>query len=616
LSLPGNRDDVESPMRRQRRLALESLAGLILAIFFAVFIARGSFDFGGVRVFTLFDDAMISMRYAQNLALGHGLTWNAGAAPVEGFTNPLWTLWMTALHLLGIPPAAVGLWVSVSAALLVLATAFAVRRLARLLYPGDGTIAALTFWGTAAYYPLVFWSLRGMEVGLVTLLIVVGVTSAIALAQRFTPGRLVGLALVLSLAVLTRMELVAPAALIAAYAAWMSAHHRLPVAAVLVITLAITLGALTAWRLDYYGEWLPNTYYLKLGGVPLDTRLARGLTWVVLTCVMHLAGLLLVIGAGIGSRRAGVLPAEWLLAALFAMLCAYSAWVGGDAWDFYLFANRFLTPAVPLLLLIGLRAIAQLTAALRTRPLQWLGASFVIVAALDWLPIRSELTAPASVRGIAAFATAAVLLAAPLLLRSGRIGLLRAVVSALLLVGINLPPYAGWFLYDAPHAAGDRGWAAYGLLLKETTAPDATAAVTWAGNATYFSERRTFDQLGKTDALIAHGPHVSPVFRPGHSKWRLEHTIGTLRPDVIAALYYVTEADLARIEGWGYTRLVGNCYVATETTSVDIVQLRAGLVALNADPRFAGTVCVRQDPASAFPRSWLPEARTAALFSR
>ena len=57
------------------------------------FIAASSFEIEGRRYYSLFDDAMISMRYAANLAHGHGLTWNPGER-VEGFTNPLWTLVM------------------------------------------------------------------------------------------------------------------------------------------------------------------------------------------------------------------------------------------------------------------------------------------------------------------------------------------------------------------------------------------------------------------------------------------------------------------------------------------------------------------------------------------
>src|SRR5512140_545245 len=48
----------------------------------------------GKRYFNLFDDAMISMRYAWNLSHGNGLVWNPGER-VEGYTNLLLTLVMS-----------------------------------------------------------------------------------------------------------------------------------------------------------------------------------------------------------------------------------------------------------------------------------------------------------------------------------------------------------------------------------------------------------------------------------------------------------------------------------------------------------------------------------------
>lgn len=38
------------------------------------------------------DDAFISFRYALNLAEGHGLVWNVGEPPIEGYSNFLWVL--------------------------------------------------------------------------------------------------------------------------------------------------------------------------------------------------------------------------------------------------------------------------------------------------------------------------------------------------------------------------------------------------------------------------------------------------------------------------------------------------------------------------------------------
>jgi len=45
----------------------------IVCVYFALFIYRTSFTIGGIRYFCLFDDDMISMRYAANLAHHYGL---------------------------------------------------------------------------------------------------------------------------------------------------------------------------------------------------------------------------------------------------------------------------------------------------------------------------------------------------------------------------------------------------------------------------------------------------------------------------------------------------------------------------------------------------------------
>jgi len=49
------------------------------------------------------EDAFIALRYAENLALGHGLVWNPGE-PVEGYSMLLWLLGCAGLIALGMEP--------------------------------------------------------------------------------------------------------------------------------------------------------------------------------------------------------------------------------------------------------------------------------------------------------------------------------------------------------------------------------------------------------------------------------------------------------------------------------------------------------------------------------
>src|SRR5580658_7157329 len=67
---------------------------VVLGLWSAYFVNRSaSVGIEGKTYHTLFDNAMVSMRYALNLVQGHGLVWNAGEY-VEGYSNPLYTLMM------------------------------------------------------------------------------------------------------------------------------------------------------------------------------------------------------------------------------------------------------------------------------------------------------------------------------------------------------------------------------------------------------------------------------------------------------------------------------------------------------------------------------------------
>jgi hypothetical protein len=74
------------------RNLLLSIPVIAFVLWGLAYIRRASFPIQGKRYFHPFDDAMISMRYARNLAAGHSLVWNTGGEKVEGLTNPLWTV--------------------------------------------------------------------------------------------------------------------------------------------------------------------------------------------------------------------------------------------------------------------------------------------------------------------------------------------------------------------------------------------------------------------------------------------------------------------------------------------------------------------------------------------
>ena len=119
-------------------------AAVIATIAVAVMVLHGR-AFPNVFV----DDAFISLRYAERLAHGKGLTWTGGEA-VEGYSNLLWVLLMAGLGTifddLVVPGRVLGVVAASAAVLAAVYAAMPWRRpaesaapmFAALLIPGSG----------------------------------------------------------------------------------------------------------------------------------------------------------------------------------------------------------------------------------------------------------------------------------------------------------------------------------------------------------------------------------------------------------------------------------------------------------------------------------------------
>ncbi len=484
------------------RFPFRAAALLASAAFQLHFIRSARFEAGGRSHFTLFDDAMISMRYARNLAEGHGLVWNPGGAPVEGYTNLLWTLWMAVPHGLGVPEQYTALCVMLSGALLLVACAVLAARVARALEPG-GPAADCALLFVAGCYPLLYWTLRGMEVGLEALLLLFALGAALRVARgaraRSAWPALAALPLV-------RADAALPAALIAlatSGACWRSGRRAQ--AASLVSAVMLPVAGQLFFRWLYYGELLPNTYYLKLTGLPPGTSLARGLRslWDQLGGV--LAPWSLAAAAALWYRRRDA--RHWLVFSVFGAQCAYSVWAGGDAWEWMGYANRYLSAALPALSVLAAIGIQTLFGA-------------------------------------------------------GRPWTCRGVALALLLTTHGLD-YASYFRDGYAHAREERIVGRLGIHLRETTAPEARIAVVWAGAIPYFARREVVDLLGKNDPVIAREPAQPGELLPGHNKWNYRYSIGELRPAVVESLWRPTPEDALWMRSQGYQQLRNGLWIDT-----------------------------------------------------
>jgi hypothetical protein len=478
----------------------------ICAAFHIAFIATSVRTIEGESILTLFDDAMVSMRYARNLADGAGLVWNPGEAPVEGYTNFLWTLLLAGLHALPIPETHIALAVMILGSALLSVTALSTYSLA-LRLAKSRSAAAIAGLLTAIYYPSSFWTLRGLEVGLLAFFLIEA-TRTLLRSDELSPGQArTRLAILLSLALLTRTDAAVAVAILLAYGFMRSnALARRSVIVPAALACAGVLAAHTMFRLSYYGDVFPNTYYLKMTGRPLLDRLREGATAFTATARVHLAPLLLVVAAGAVAdpalrRRGGA----GLLAALFAGQALYSMFAGGDSWEWMDFSNRFLTVAMP-----GMFVLAG--------------------AAIDSLARRF----------------------APGFLRRAAL----AAGTVVLTVLLNGAPVRIWLDEGAFHVSDDARMVRFARELRACTKPDATIAVVWAGTVPYHVDRKCIDLLGKNDRVIARLDAVGR-FQPGHDKWSARHSIGALEPDVIAqtSLVWQEPGFWPLVHEKGYERL-------------------------------------------------------------
>jgi arabinofuranosyltransferase len=569
---------------------LRILGASIAAAFYALFIYRTSFNVtfaNGVtkRIFVLFEDAMISMRYARNFERGAGLNWNAGEERVEGYTNLLWTLWMSLIHKLHLDETLVSLPIMVTGALCVFALAWATKRIALRLGGSEGA-ATVSYLGVLFCYPLVFWSLRGMEVGAVSLALHGVILLALELEEDFGFGKLIGMGLVGAAAVLLRSDAAVTIGIVCVYAALMQPKRRaLTLVGALGPVVVAVLGH-TIFRKMYYHETLPNTAYLKLANIPLLARLKRGLFVKLRVYGYHLG---IPISVALASLVSNPRPqgdrAGWgsafqdddffrrrvLVGVLLAVQAAYAVYVGGDAWEWMLYANRYSSAALPgfialvpalfesvasvdklgrrLGLFLVVLGVMTLGVDLFARLYPEVGVARTIFSSKKVMFAGGLLL----VLGIAAFAQRVRLVYQLATLKTGITNKPRQALLffAIAFVPPQLEPVATWLKDNAAQYADEAQYARLGLLIARTTPNDYRIAVVAAGATPYFADRPTEDMLGKNDRIIAKQAPRG-IFAPGHDKWDYAHSLGKKQPDMVVEFADVSDAEHTLISQLGY----------------------------------------------------------------
>jgi len=276
----------------------------------------------------LLDDSFVYFRYVDNaLFAGRGLTYNEGEY-VEGFSSPVWMLTLLAVRASGI-----GWWLAVRLLGVLAGVAFwaLAVRVQRETAPAGGTTFALPLLLLAPNYAVLCYFTSGMETPLVQV-------AAAAFALVVLRPRDPWLQVAAGIGPMVRHELAVPWLLLVAWCTWRT--RRVPW--VLVATTVVTSAAWTVFRVWYFAELLPNTFYLKnvslvrQGFVYLrDAVEPYGLHWVLAAAAAGFAGL-----AWSDRRAAGHvddapprlrLPERVVLLVLALSVTAYVVKIGGDS---------------------------------------------------------------------------------------------------------------------------------------------------------------------------------------------------------------------------------------------------------------------------------------------
>jgi arabinofuranosyltransferase len=363
------------------------------------------------------------------------------------------------------------------------------RLFAREIGRHAGLFRILAFLCGLSYYPLAYWSLLGMETGLLAVLLSLSVLLALGYAEEPGPARGLLLSASLGLAFLTRPDAAVFALPLFAYA-FFGGRKRVPAPQLLALVgpFALIVAGQELFRWGYYGELVPNTYTLKMTGVPLLDRIENGANFVAPFLTEVRVPLVLAGVALLFDFRKGKL----LLAGVFAAAVLYQVWVGGDAWNYW----RFLSPAVPLVLVLAAREVFGAVASVSDAA--WFRRYFM----------RNPVVPSRHVPGlVVALAVLAVLF----------------VANFRFMPEITLRERSREVEFSQRRVN-------VALALERLTTPDATIGRFGAGTVPYYAGRPAIDFLGKADPRIARlAPDLSH-FRPGHNKYDLEYSIKELRP--------------------------------------------------------------------------------------
>ena len=307
----------------------------------------------------MLDDSFISFRYAKNFSNGFGLVFNPGESPVEGYTCFLWVVLL-----------AIGSKIGFDIVILskILGYTFSIGTLAALLFLRKNkninlvnlissslivsTCGAFTVWGSS-----------GMETSLFTFIL----TLVFIQIEKFivcpNSKTLTFSGLLLSLLSLTRPEGILITftliILIILHNIFILKKFHIKRVLALIIPIFLIVGSHFIFRIIYYQDVLPNTFYNKVGsGIDQFLRGLRYMksflqaSWFIFIPII--LGLILKIKDKSFNKNNSFYMSIFITLVIYFI---YIVYIGGDVMP----AFRFISPTIPILAILCSYSLMRIT---------------------------------------------------------------------------------------------------------------------------------------------------------------------------------------------------------------------------------------------------------------
>lgn len=463
------------------------------------------------------DDAFISFGYARNLVEGKGLTWNLGEK-VEGYTNFSWTLLMSAPIAIGFDPVNSSYVLSILC--FILSLIFTYKLCLLLLDSHKWSLITIALLGTN--YSFNSYATSGLETQLQACLFTANFYVFISClrTQTWQPRQLLALSFLLAAAILTRPDssllpaTLLPSAITFILKSVALRRQKLKKLTLLLLPMTVMIGVWLTWKIAYYGEIIPNTFYVRVFSI---NALMAGSVFLYCFVTSYLLLPFAILGIIaipelVAKKNAG------LIAIVFYVLlwCAYVITAGGDFMEF-----RFLIPIMPLIfILIGWLAFVFI----QQKEAQWLLIGILVLGNLHHF--RTFHDHPHRRR--------------------------YSVVET---------------LHELRHhiVGKTENWKKVGEILGRAFnySPDVSMAITASGTIPYYSRLRTIDMLGLNDKWVARQPQITEHAMTAHQKCAPLSYLKFKNTNLLIAHPWILEKKAARV----YTsrqivdRLANECFM-------------------------------------------------------